>query len=300
LRIPPDQVDGHRFLRRMRDARRVGSRGDTLDACTAALVAWTGAPGEPFADHPQLVVLRQERLVAGVLGIGAEHACGRVRCGCRCSPKLAAGAPLHEPLQAGLVESYRVTGQRAATLAAYDRTRRALRDELGIDPGRAVERDLFEARRRGFRTSPMIALDHVHTACQRDRVPPQQPDLASGTVAARHPHEEPVGPDRGLRELPAFLIHSDDRRWPFVALDPGFECRPQVEVPNVTAYGGHLRAGRHDEVWPFRVLRPAIIGACPHRHPAVDCGGGGGSPLSRASEVRLRRWLSCPVRTVPV
>jgi len=33
----------------------------------------------------------------------------------------------------------------------------------------------------------------------------------------------PFGTDRGLRELPAWMMYPDDRRWPFVALDPQFE-----------------------------------------------------------------------------
>jgi hypothetical protein len=33
----------------------------------------------------------------------------------------------------------------------------------------------------------------------------------------------PFGTDRGVRELPAWMMYPDDRRWPFIALDPEFE-----------------------------------------------------------------------------
>jgi DNA-binding SARP family transcriptional activator len=142
LRIEPDQVDSRRFQRLIDTARRAWADGDaraTLDASGAALTAWTGPPlaglGGHFARHPGVVALEHERLVAGMLGTDAALACGRLTEWIPPLAGLAAQVPLHEPLQARLVETYGRAGRRAEALATYDRIRRALRDELGIDPG---------------------------------------------------------------------------------------------------------------------------------------------------------------------
>lgn len=142
LRVEPEQVDSARFLRLVDSAHRAWRSGDThtaLDACRAALAAWSGQPltglGGHFAHHPQVVSLEQNRIVAGMLGTDAALACGRLTEWVPLLAGLAAHVPLHEPLQAQLVETYARVGRRADALATYDRIRRALRDELGIDPG---------------------------------------------------------------------------------------------------------------------------------------------------------------------
>lgn len=142
LRVEPEQVDSGRFLRLADTARGTWAAGDagaTLDACAAALAAWSGQPlaglSPHFAHHPRVVSLQHERLVAGVLGTDAAYSCDRVTEWTPLLAELAARVPLHEPLQARLVEAYGRAGRRAEALATFDRVRRALRDELGIDPG---------------------------------------------------------------------------------------------------------------------------------------------------------------------
>jgi pentatricopeptide repeat protein len=81
------------------------------------------------------VALEHDRLAAGMLGTDAARAGGRTTEWVPLLAELAAHVPLHEPLQARLVDAYARAGRRAEALAIYDRIRRALRDELGIDPG---------------------------------------------------------------------------------------------------------------------------------------------------------------------
>ncbi|MEU3112942.1 hypothetical protein ABZ652_02550 [Micromonospora chalcea] len=45
----------------------------------------------------------------------------------------------------------------------------------------------------------------------------------------------PFATDRGTRELPAWMMHPDNRRWPFIALDPDFERRMAWRPPGVQA-----------------------------------------------------------------
>ncbi len=142
LRAGPRQVDSHRFVRLVGAARRFWAAGDAraaLDACTAALTAWAGPVldrvGDHVVSHPRVLALRDERTVAGVIGTDAALACGDVVEWIPLLARLVAHTPMHEPLQVRLVECYRQAGRRAEALAAFDRIRRALRDQLGIDPG---------------------------------------------------------------------------------------------------------------------------------------------------------------------
>ena len=50
----------------------------------------------------------------------------------------------------------------------------------------------------------------------------------------------PFATDRGLRELPAWMMFPADRRWPFIALDPEFERR-------MTWSPGETNPGEHEE-----------------------------------------------------
>jgi hypothetical protein len=47
----------------------------------------------------------------------------------------------------------------------------------------------------------------------------------------------PFGTDRGLRELPAWMMWPEDHRWPFIALDPQFERQMTWWPPGLRAYG---------------------------------------------------------------
>ena len=46
----------------------------------------------------------------------------------------------------------------------------------------------------------------------------------------------PFATDRGVRELPAWMMHPGDRRWPFIAMDPGFERRMTWRPSGVGAF----------------------------------------------------------------
>ncbi len=45
----------------------------------------------------------------------------------------------------------------------------------------------------------------------------------------------PFATDRGVRELPAWMMYPEDRRWPFIAMDPDFERRMTWRPPGVGA-----------------------------------------------------------------
>jgi DNA-binding SARP family transcriptional activator len=139
LRIDPEQADFLKFQRLV--------RGGGVDRLNEALGLWAGRPlvdlGEPCALHPVVSELEQQWLAAAVLTADAAFCEGRVEDTIPWLVQGSARAPLHEPLQARLIESYRRVGRRADALATFHRVRRGLRDELGIGPGAELS-DAFQ------------------------------------------------------------------------------------------------------------------------------------------------------------
>ncbi|TQS41916.1 AfsR/SARP family transcriptional regulator [Cryptosporangium phraense] len=128
------------------DGRRALDRGrhrEALDHLTRALGLWRGPFLPDLADLgwlvPHAARLAESRLTAvedraeACLALG-EHA-GLVA-------ELAAAAAenrLRERLWVAYIRALQATGQRTEALAAYETIRAALADELGVDPGRALQ-----------------------------------------------------------------------------------------------------------------------------------------------------------------
>ncbi|TML97754.1 MAG: hypothetical protein E6G05_13875, partial [Actinobacteria bacterium] len=142
LAIDPDHVDvAHAAgsLHQARELRSAGRRAEASAAARDALELWRGAPLADLLDNGwagdhlrrledlKLSLLEEEfddRLTLGMspgLVEDLEMAC--------------ASAPLRERLHAQLMLALNATGRRADALHEYDRVRRRLSEELGIDPG---------------------------------------------------------------------------------------------------------------------------------------------------------------------
>jgi hypothetical protein len=76
----------------------------------------------------------------------------------------------------------------------------------------------------------------------------------------------PFGTDRGIRQLPAWMMYPDDRRWPFIALDPQFNRR-MTWWPDGLSTCGHepsMLAG-DGRTLTYRFMgTPAVYAAYPH------------------------------------
>ena len=142
LAVDRDRVDAHRFARLAAEGRDALSDGDAAKAgalLTDALDLWRGPALADVADAPfagpQIVRLEELRLTvtedraqaALLLGRQAE-AVGELR-------ELVAAHPLRERLTTLLVRALQQDGRQAEALAAYARTREALAEALGADPG---------------------------------------------------------------------------------------------------------------------------------------------------------------------
>lgn len=146
LELDPDSVDAVRFERLAGEGRESLSRGDpdqALDALGRALELWRGRPLADLAyvdslgaEVRRLTELELEatmdRLDAMMaLGLGGGLV-GQIE-------GLVARHPLVERLWGQLMLALYRSGRQADALAAFDRARLLLADQLGVDPGEQLE-----------------------------------------------------------------------------------------------------------------------------------------------------------------
>ncbi|GAA2554520.1 hypothetical protein GCM10010435_26250 [Winogradskya consettensis] len=128
---------------RARSAAAEQRHDAALDDYIAALDLWHGPAGEGLRHGttaiPTFAALDgaffDASVAAAELAITLERP-GRVL---RALQLAAAMAPLHEPVQAGFITTLAASGQQAEALLVFSRVRAQLADELGIDPGPALQ-----------------------------------------------------------------------------------------------------------------------------------------------------------------
>jgi predicted ATPase/DNA-binding SARP family transcriptional activator len=145
LTIEPDSVDLFEFVRLSAEGRTALGAGDAAraaDSLAGALALWRGAPladlaWEPFA---QTEVVRLEELQLTTLEdrIDADLALGRHGQLVGELERLVTEHPLRERFRAQLMLALYRSGRQADALAVYQRARRTLVDELGIEPGESL------------------------------------------------------------------------------------------------------------------------------------------------------------------
>ncbi|WP_258905617.1 BTAD domain-containing putative transcriptional regulator [Actinokineospora sp. UTMC 2448] len=149
------EVDTVRFehaVGEARDAARAGRHAEAAAGLRAALALWRGEPltgigdaGFAAAEVVRLTELRasavEDRWEADILAGRAADVVADLR-------TAVAAQPLRERPAALLVRALGMTGQQAEALAAYDRVRRDLADQLGVEPSPGL-RDLHLAVLRG-------------------------------------------------------------------------------------------------------------------------------------------------------
>ncbi|GLX07695.1 BTAD domain-containing putative transcriptional regulator [Microbispora sp. NBRC 16548] len=187
LDVEPAQVDAHVFTAltlpyatgtlpdRMTDAE--DSNAELHDACAEldeALALWRGPALADLRAVPYLVAaaarLEERRLAVVEARAAAYLALGRE---VDLSAEVAAH-PLRERLSALAMRALARSGRQAAALALYERVRRALADELGVDPGpelRAAHLDVL----RGQETPA------AHERPTRTPTTPTTPGTVGGT-----------------------------------------------------------------------------------------------------------------------
>jgi DNA-binding SARP family transcriptional activator len=146
IRVETDALDLHRFERLLDEGRSLLARGLAADASERlrdALSLWRGPALADFAyeSFAQTAIARLEelRLVAVELRIDADLVLGRHDELVGELEGLIAEHPLRERLRKSLMTALYRSGRQAEALDAYQDARRALVDELGIDPSSALQ-----------------------------------------------------------------------------------------------------------------------------------------------------------------
>jgi DNA-binding SARP family transcriptional activator len=146
IALEPDQLDLSRFERLAEQGGRALTGGDPASAAVslgAALALWRGPPladlaHEPFAQVP-ILRLEELRLTVVEARADAELALGHHAALVPDLERLVAEHPLRERLWGQLMIALYRSGRQAEALRAYAGVRRRLVDELGIEPGPALQ-----------------------------------------------------------------------------------------------------------------------------------------------------------------
>ena len=152
----PDELDLLRFRRHIDDARAApadDSLSTALDHYVDALQLWAGPAGDGFTHEPVATAifagLNDEFFNACTAAVQLAVAARQPE-RVLASVQLAATiAPLHEPVQAALITTLGAAGRKVEALAVYQNVRSRLAEDLGLDPGEALE----EAHREVLRHS---------------------------------------------------------------------------------------------------------------------------------------------------
>ena len=194
LLVEPGELDADRF-----EAGAAAAAGTTdarrrAELLREALELWRGRPFHGL-DLPGLVEpaqrLGESRRAAQEQLYGAEIACGRHEEVLGELVDLARRHPLRERVQALLMTALHRAGRQADALAVYRDTRRALVDELGLDPGpelQAAEQAVLAGSvSTGSTASAVSTALAVSTAPGRepDPVSPAELPASSGDVVGR-------------------------------------------------------------------------------------------------------------------
>jgi DNA-binding SARP family transcriptional activator/tetratricopeptide (TPR) repeat protein len=182
LRLEPGSVDLDRFERLLQEGRRALAGGDAeqaSDLLSQALSLWRGPPLADFAfesfAQTEIARLEERRLVALEERIDADLALGRHADLVGELEALVRDHPRRERLHCQLMLCLYRSGRQAEALDVYQAARKALVEELGIDPGRRL-RELHQAI---LRQDPALELAGAGPAAE------PTPETARGAFVGR-------------------------------------------------------------------------------------------------------------------
>jgi DNA-binding SARP family transcriptional activator/tetratricopeptide (TPR) repeat protein len=144
LRVDPGELDAERFESALAEGTGIEEPARAVGVLRTALRLWRG---DPFSDITDLALFRAEadrlteRRLTGLAQLyGAELACGHANAIIPELVELAARHPMREQLQGLLMTALYQAGRQAEALEVYHRTRHALVEQLGLEPGNELQR----------------------------------------------------------------------------------------------------------------------------------------------------------------
>lgn len=182
LRLGDDDLDEQQFGKLMNQGREALTAGDpkrAAEVLAGSLSLWRGkaladVPPSPFVEA-EAGRLDELRLAATELRIEADLVCGRHRVVIPELRRLLADQPLKEELWLLLMRALDGAGRRAEALGVYEQARTVIADQLGVDPGRELQR-LFQALLSADQQQPPAAKQQRAAAGQRKGGRPAAPD----------------------------------------------------------------------------------------------------------------------------
>jgi len=177
----PSEVDALRFADLVAEARGIdGDPGAASALLGEALDLWRGPALSDLADHAQLRadIGRLEELRLGALEdhLKLQLELGQLREAVPVLERLVVEHPLRERLWGQLVLALYRSGRQADALAAYQRAREILRQELGVDPSP----ELRQLHEQVLRQDPALSRSAA-------AVPSGQPAAGTSSGAAAPP-----------------------------------------------------------------------------------------------------------------
>ena len=181
LCVEQEETDLGRFERLVADARPLSGE-QRSQVLSSALALWRGAPLADFAfetfAQSEIRRLEERRLVTLEERIEADLDCGRHSELVAELEALVEQHPFRERLRAQLMIALYRAGRQAEALQAYHDARRALVDELGIEPGRPLQ-ELFA---RILRQDRSLELGAARPVRIEDEIRPIADAIAAGRV----------------------------------------------------------------------------------------------------------------------
>lgn len=281
-------VDAVRFELNVAAARALYATDpvEALGLLDEALAMWRGRPFGLLADDlPSLRIestrLEELRLGAVELHIDCEFEIGRGGPGIGDLERLVAEHPYREGLWRRLILALYRSGRQGEALSAYQRVRRILGEELGIEPSR----ELMQLEDQVLLQDPALdsrSTDTTATAAMSvPNLVPQQLEnrppafLSEGSIAMEAAASVFVGREDELARLDRFLdgaLRSEGQPV-FVTGEAGtgktvllneFVKRAQAAHPGLVVAGGtcETMTGVGDPYLPFREIMSLLTGDC--------------------------------------
>jgi DNA-binding SARP family transcriptional activator/ABC-type oligopeptide transport system substrate-binding subunit/outer membrane protein assembly factor BamB len=195
LRLDAGELDLERFETLLERARTASASGDARTAASdlrEALTLFRGTPLEDLVHAPfaqaEIGPLEELRLVALERRIEADLADGRDAELVGELEALTARNPFRETLWAELMLALYRSGRQVEALAAFDRARRILADEFGLEPGQALK----QLQSQILRQDPSLEPGEAVHAAAAAATPTEEAARGPGAIADQ-PRSAPVG-----------------------------------------------------------------------------------------------------------
>ncbi len=180
FRLEHDELDLHRFEQLAQEGRAASDANVLRDA----LAIWRGAPLANLRDEPfaQEAARRLEEARLAVLEdrIDADLTAGRDTVLVPELEQLIAGEPLRERPYGQLMLALYRDGRQAEALETYQRARKMLSEEVGLQPGRQLQ----ELERRMLNQDPELTPAHASTSARSTRQSRRRRFLVAGSALA--------------------------------------------------------------------------------------------------------------------